>query len=39
VKRIETVAKSVTDAAKETPKTETVKAYVTINDELPTYLL
>jgi hypothetical protein len=29
----------VTEAAKETPKTEEVKAYVTITDELPTYLL
>ena len=39
VERIETVAKSVIEAAKEAPKTEEVKAYVTITDELPTYLL
>ena len=39
VERIETVAATVTEAAKEAPKTEEVKAYVTITDELPTYLL
>ncbi|MBQ7338147.1 MAG: hypothetical protein IJW40_06805 [Clostridia bacterium] len=40
VERIETVAKTVTKAAKPAPaKSEDVKAYVTITDELPTYLL
>ena len=35
VERIEKVAEAVTEPA----KTEGVKAYVSINDELPTYLL